>query len=143
LVLTTLGRNGSPLIRYRTGDLVKASVENICTCGRSDLALEGGILGRTDEMIVVRGVNVYPGAIEEILRQHGAVSEYQVRLPSSPDLQQIAIDVEPFPGRSDPDLAAALEGALQEALHLRIPVHVVPHGSLPRFEMKASRWIRP
>ena len=142
LVLTTLGRNGSPLIRYRTGDLVKASAENVCTCGRSDLALEGGILGRTDEMIVVRGVNVYPGAIEEILRQHGAVSEYQVRLPASPDLQQIAIDVEPFPGRSDSDLAAALEGALQTALHLRIPVHMVPPGSLPRFEMKASRWIR-
>jgi phenylacetate-CoA ligase len=142
LVLTTLGRSGSPLIRYRTGDLVKSSVDNICVCGRSDLALEGGILGRTDEMIIIRGVNVYPGAIEEILRQNGAVNEYQVRLPASPELQQIVIDIEPAPGRGGPELVASVEAALQASLNLRIPIRLVPPGSLPRFEMKAARWVR-
>ena len=74
LVLTTLGRRGSPLIRYRTGDLVTAA-ESPCSCGRLDLALEGGILGRADDMVVVRGVNVYPSAVEEILRSAGGVAE--------------------------------------------------------------------
>jgi phenylacetate-CoA ligase len=60
LVLTTLDRIGSPLLRYRTGDLVKPHERVRCSCGRWDMALEGGILGRTDDMVVVRGVNVYP-----------------------------------------------------------------------------------
>jgi phenylacetate-CoA ligase len=141
LVLTTLGRTGSPLIRYRTGDLVKSALDGICACGRSDLALEGGILGRTDEMVIVRGVNIYPGAIEEIMRQHSSISEYQVRLPDSPDLQQITIDVELSSG-SDPGVVAAIEAALQASLNLRIPVRLATPGSLPRFEMKASRWSR-
>src|ERR1700722_18476919 len=79
LVLTTLGRTGSPLLRYRTGDLARADSQP-CVCGRSDLALIGGILGRTDDMIVVRGVNVYPSAVEEIIRAADEVLEYQVRV---------------------------------------------------------------
>src|SRR5206468_2470798 len=76
LVLTNFGRAGSPLLRYRTGDVVRACPDTICECGRSELALEGGILGRIDDMVVVRGVNVYPSAVEEILRAHGGVAEY-------------------------------------------------------------------
>ena len=68
LVLTNLGRLGSPLIRYRTSDIVRAATEDRCVCGTGDLALEGGILGRTDDMLLVRGVNVYPAAVENILR---------------------------------------------------------------------------
>ncbi|HXP59759.1 MAG TPA: AMP-binding protein, partial [Dongiaceae bacterium] len=61
LVLTTLDRVGSPLLRYRTGDLVRPGAASVCACGRHELSLEGGILGRSDDMVVVRGVNVYPG----------------------------------------------------------------------------------
>ena len=73
LILTNLGRIGSPLIRYRTGDLVKP-IRGTCICGTTDVALEGGILGRTDDMVVVRGVNIYPTAVEEVLRAEGVTS---------------------------------------------------------------------
>src|SRR5262249_49940639 len=80
LVLTNLGRTGSPLLRYRTGDVVQAAKEAPCECGSYEIALEGGILGRTDDMVVVRGVNVYPSAIEQIVRSCGNVAEYRVEI---------------------------------------------------------------
>jgi len=143
LVLTTLGRLGSPLLRYRTGDLVRSCPDTVCECGRSELALEGGILGRTDDMIAVRGVNIYPSAVEEIVRTHGGVAEYQVHVKTNSALVELALKIELSPGSSDPGaVAGSLEIALQAAFNLRIPVSVVPAGMLPRFEMKAQRWIR-
>ena len=142
LVLTNLGRIGSPLIRYRTGDLVQPSGPGLCACGTSDLALEGGILGRTDDMVVVRGVNVYPGAVDDILRRCGGVAEYRVETHVSKAMVELAIQAEAAAGYDADDLAHRIEGALRDSLSLRIPVCVVPAGSLPRFEMKAKRWIR-
>jgi phenylacetate-CoA ligase len=143
LVLTTLLRTGSPLLRYRTGDLVKTSLDSICECGRSDLALEGGILGRTDDMVVVRGVNIYPSAVEEIVRTYGDIAEYQVKTSHAQALAELSLVIEPREGFADPAaLAGHLEGALQTAFNLRIPVATVPPGTLPRFEMKAKRWVR-
>ena len=143
LVLTNLGRLGSPLLRYRTGDLVKSSLDTICECGRSELALEGGILGRTDDMVCVRGVNVYPGAVEEIVRAQGGVAEYQVKVSTTETLAQLALKVEALPEVTDTaGLVRALESGLQAALNLRVPVTLVPAWSLPRFEMKAKRWVR-
>jgi phenylacetate-CoA ligase len=141
LVLTNLGRVGSPLLRYRTNDLVKAAPEDRCACGASDLALEGGILGRTDDMLLVRGVNVYPSAVENILRGFEAVREYRVEIENHRTLPELSIQVEPAPGFAhDPNLKRRLEAALTNAFALRIPVSLVPEGSLPRFEMKARRW---
>ena len=143
LVLTTLGRLGSPLLRYRTGDLVKSCPDTICECGRSELALEGGILGRTDDMIAVRGVNIYPGAVEEIIRKHGGVAEYQIQVNTDSALVQLALAIEPLPGVPDPaTLVGSLETALQTAFNLRVPVTLASAGSLPRFDMKARRWTR-
>ena len=143
LVLTNLGRNGSPLLRYRTGDLVKTALDSVCECGRSDLALEGGILGRTDDMMLVRGVNVYPSAIDEIVRSRLGVAEYQVQVNSQPTLTEMTLQVEPAPDCPDPaKLVEELQSALSEALALRVPVSLAPTGSLPRFEMKARRWSR-
>lgn len=143
LVLTTLGRPGSPLIRYRTGDLVRSGRDDLCECGRSELALEGGILGRTDDMVCVRGVNVYPSAVEEILRIHGRVAEYRVKVNRADALTEISIEVEPELSVADAGaFAGELEGALQTAFNLRIPVTAVAPGSLPRFEMKARRWVQ-
>jgi phenylacetate-CoA ligase len=144
LVLTPLGRTGSPLLRYRTGDLVKAEPgEAPCVCGRHDMALLGGVLGRTDDMIVVRGVNVYPSAIEEIIRAHAGVAEYQVRISEGQALTEMEVRIEPAAGCEDAaELAARLEQSFQNSLALRVPVTAVPEGTLPRFEMKARRWIR-
>ncbi len=150
LVLTNLGRIGSPLLRYRTGDVVKCGVrsadcgaEGPCRCGRYDLALEGGILGRVDDMVVVRGVNVYPSAVEEIVRACGGVAEYRVLVHEGPALTELKVEIEPSDDCRDvPDLLKLLEKAFLRAFALRVPVSSVSPGTLPRFEMKASRWVR-
>ncbi len=143
LVLTNLGRAGSPLIRYRTGDIVKTIPAGTCECGSADLALEGGILARNDDMVVVRGVNVFPAAIENILRTDGGVAEYRVRISDNRGLIELSIEIEPEPhAAGDPHLVHRIEAALRNALALRIPIEVVPAQTLPRFEMKAKRWVR-
>lgn len=142
LTLTNLGRAGSPLLRYRTGDLVRRGAPP-CACGSEDLALPGGILGRADDMVVVRGVNIYPSAVESILRAVGGVAEYRVEIHSSGALSDLQIQIEPETDFTDGiALAARLQNALRDALGLRCPVVCAAPGSLPRFEMKARRWVR-
>jgi len=143
LVLTTLGRTGSPLLRYRTGDLVKPLPAQSCGCGRCDLALEGGILGRVDDMIIVRGVNIYPSAVEEVIRSCSEIAEYRVHINQSQALTELRTEIEIVADCPEPRLVAArLEKAFHEAFALRVPVSVVAPGALPRFEMKAKRWVR-
>ena len=140
LVLTTLGRLGSPLIRYRTGDLVKAA--EAPPAGVPHLALEGGILGRTDDMVIVRGINVYPSAIEAVVRRFPEVAEYRVDLTHERGMAELALTVEPVPDADGNTVAETLASALRTALSLRVPVTSVSAGTLPRFEMKAKRWVR-
>ena len=143
LVLTPLGRDGSPLLRYRTGDLVKKIERTPCVCGRFDLALDGGILGRIDEMVCIRGVNVYPAAMEQVIRSLPGIAEYQVHLDERGTLPEIRLQIEPMPSVHDPSrLAQTLAKNLRDAFTLRIPVTVASPGALPRFEMKARRWLR-
>ncbi len=143
LVLTTLDRLGSPLLRYRTGDLVKPRPHAACACGRHELALVGGILGRSDDMVVVRGVNVYPSLIEQIVRAYSEVTEYRVHLDCRGALAELSLQAEIVAQCSNPSsLQRQLEQAFQTALNLRVPVHLLGPGSLPRFEMKANRWVR-
>jgi phenylacetate-CoA ligase len=140
LVLTPLGRIGCPVLRYRTGDLVKSFPAGVCACGRSDLALEGGILSRIDDMIVVRGVNIYPSAVDEIIRASGRVAEYRVHVDTSRALTELRIEVEPTAGAEG--LCDELEKTLNRAFAMRIPVQCVAPNTLPRFELKAKRWVR-
>ena len=143
LILTTLDRVGSPLIRYRTGDLVQPLPSGKCDCGSSDLALEGGIIGRCDDMVVVRGVNIYPSAIDQIVRECGGVVEYRVEVKKVRNLVELNVTIEPEADLEDVDgLVARLSRAFQLSLALRIPVKATRSESLPRFEMKAKRWIR-
>ena len=141
LILTPLGRAGSPLLRYRTGDLVKAALDSICECGRHDLALEGGILGRTDDMMIVRGVNIHPSAVEEIVRGASDVVEYRVNVTMSDSLAELAVDVEFDPAVTNVDQRlAGLEAAFQRVFSMRVPVLAAAPGSLPRAEAKSKRW---
>lgn len=140
LVLTTLNRTASPLIRYRTGDLVKALPFNLNPPGIDELCLDGGILGRVDDMVLVRGVNVYPAAVDEIVREIGGVIEYQVRILQERALTELAVTIEAS-GNAE-KVRGRLAARLQERLTLRVPVTLVPEGTLPRFEMKARRWLR-
>ena len=110
-----------------------------CACGRFDLALEGGILGRVDDMIIVRGVNIYPSAVEEIIRGFAEVAEYRVHVSAEQALTEMRVEIEPVAGAAAPALATQLEQLFHKAFALRVPVSVVAAGTLPRFEMKAMR----
>ncbi len=142
LVLSTLGRDACPLLRYRTGDLVRPVHLNAEGDGPGPhLCLEGGILGRTDDMVILRGVNVYPSAIDQVVRaMPPGIVEYRVRVGQRGAMAELSLEIEPAPGADGPALAHALGQALQTALSLRIPVKPVPPQTLPRFEMKARRW---
>ena len=131
LVLTPLGRHDTPLLRYRTGDLVRA------VHGSRGLELHGGILGRADDMVVVRGVNLYPGAVDAVVRTVPAITEYRVHLERRGVLAEVSIEAESTAAGA----AVELERALAAAFSLRIPVTQVAAGSLPRFELKARRWV--
>ena len=141
LVLTTLGRIGSPLLRYRTGDLVKPSL-GLCECGRNELALEGGILGRTDDMVIVRGVNIYPSAVEQIISSCTDVTEYRVRVLMNQSLPEIEVDIETRSGANDSATVQQLEGEFERAFRLRVPVNIVAAGALPRGETKTRRFVK-
>ncbi len=133
LVLTNLGRWGNPVIRYRTGDLVRHGGYS-CACGRSFLSLPGGVLGRADDMLIVRGVNVYPSALANILHRFPEVLEYRIIVTKNGALDEIALQVECPSG-----LVTVLQEELHLALHLRVPIEAVDQGTLPRFELKARR----
>lgn len=141
LVLTTLGRTASPLIRYRTGDLVCPLPPGRCDCGRATLALEGGILGRVDDMVIIRGVNIHPAAVEEVIRRFPEVQEYRVEVRRGAALAELNIVIEPAAEVVEwEDLTARVAGALRLAFGLKTPVTAVPPGALDTGEMKTRRW---
>jgi phenylacetate-CoA ligase len=138
LVLTNLGRWGSPLLRYRTGDLVRIDPRP-CPCGRNWARLEGGILGRTDDMIYLRGNNLYPSALEAVIRRFTDVAEYRVQVDQAESLPVLRIEVEPLLSASANGLAERISRAIRDELLFRAEVTTVPTNTLPRFEMKARR----
>ena len=137
LVLTNLGRFGSPLVRYRTGDRVRLA-PGPCECGRTFARLEGGILGRLDDMLIVRGVNVFPSAIEAIVRRF-PVEEFQIEVFRAGELDEVRVLVEVDGGDAG---ARRVQDALRAGLGIRLEVAPVGSGSLPRFELKARRVVR-
>jgi phenylacetate-CoA ligase len=143
-VVTSFGRGFIPLIRYRTNDLVVKVPHSACGCGRTGDIYQGGIQGRWDDMKLVRGTNVYPRAVESIVRECAAVDEFQILLTREGVTDEIGVLVELKPGREDhwQDLRARLEVDLADAHEgLRFRVELAPSGSLPRFELKAKRLV--
>jgi len=134
LVITSLGRIGAPIIRYRTGDLVRPYWQHDEDC--RFVLLEGGVVGRTDDMLIIRGVNVFPSSIEQIVRSFPEVLEYRMIATKVAEMDYLAIEIEDRLDR--PDRVAE---ELQLRLGLRIEVRCVSTGSLPRFEGKAQRFI--
>jgi len=141
LVLTNLGRIGSPLIRYRTGDQVRLSRSG-CPCGRNFARLVGGILGRVDDMLVVRGNNVFPTAVESVLRGFPELAEFRMTVFDQGPLAQVKLELEPTSQCADNTLGARVERALQTAFSFRAEVLLVKPGTLPRSEMKSRRFVR-
>jgi phenylacetate-CoA ligase len=137
LVATNLGRWGMPLIRYRTGDSVAVSREP-CSCGSPYMKLVGGILGRVDDMFTVRGVNLYPSQVEDIVRRHKQVTEFVIERRRIRQMDEVALVVEIDGSDTSTE---RLEADLRQALGVRLECRVVPGGTLPRSELKAKRMI--
>lgn len=134
LLLTSLGRCGLPIIRYRTGDLVRPTWN---TPGPNRFALlEGGLLGRADDMMVVRGVNIFPSSIEQIMHSFPEVVEYRLTVRKQGEMDALVVEVEDH--MQQPDRIA-------EELHLRlglkVDVRLAPAMSLPRYEGKGKRFV--
>ncbi len=141
LVVTNLGRTASPVIRYRTGDIVVRRSE-VCRCGRTWARLDGGVLSRADDMINIRGVNVYPATIESVVRRFPEVVEFRTTVSQTGTMRSLAVEIEVGPLAGDgPVLAAKVSQRLREALGLSVSVTVADAGTLPRFEMKARRFV--
>ncbi|MFZ0386729.1 MAG: phenylacetate--CoA ligase family protein, partial [Solirubrobacteraceae bacterium] len=144
-VVTSFGRGAVPLLRYRTGDLVCKVPAHTCTCGRGFDIYEGGILGRVDDMKIIRGTNVYPRAIEAIVREFGEVDEFQTVITREQLRDEITLRVE-----LKSDVADGRWDALMPALHKRLAhaheglnfrIQRAGTGELPRFELKARRTV--
>lgn len=138
LVITTLTKEGMPLLRYRTHDITRLKVER-CPCGSPYPMIER-VLGRTDEMIKVKGVNVYPGQVDHVLKiTEGAGSEYQIILSRERGKDSILIKVEGLPGFAPEAVAAECRRNIKARIGIAAEVEVVPFGSLPRSEKKTRR----
>ena len=140
LVLTTLRRDDSPVLRYRTGDLVCKSYYDVD--GERVIGFEGGILGRIDDMVVVRGVNLYPSAIDAVVCRFADIDNYQVVITSERSMSEAILKVELNPRCRLNATLEKISDALRSAFALRIPVESVPLGTLPVNEFKANRWIK-
>ncbi len=140
LILTNLGCVGSPMFRYRTGDRVRWS-EAACACGRSFARLPGGILGRVDDMLIVRGINVFPSALEGVIRQFPVIDEFQIEVYKRGELDEVRLHLE-VNGSSQENVVQDVVEAVRRTIGIRVEAVAVPPKSLPRSEMKAKRVVR-
>jgi phenylacetate-CoA ligase len=141
-VVTSFGRGFIPVIRYRTRDFVVRVPGSNCSCGRTFDIYDGGIRGRVDDMRLVRGTNVYPRAVEAIVREYEEIDEFQIHLYTAEGIRdeiEVLVEIPSADADRDrilrdlaTDLAKAHEG-------LRFGVKQAENGSLPRFELKAKR----
>ncbi|HEY1387041.1 MAG TPA: AMP-binding protein [Ktedonobacterales bacterium] len=141
-VVTSFGRGFIPVLRYRTKDMVLKVPYSTCDCGRTGDIYQGGIRGRWDDMKLIRGTNVYPRAVEALIREHDAIDEFQIYIWRNDIRDEITIKVEMKPGREDewPALSEELAKELASAHEgLHFIIELMPPGTLPRFELKAKR----
>ncbi len=138
LVITTLTKEGAPLVRYRTRDLTRI-IPGTCPCGSIYPRIDR-ILGRSDDMIKIKGVNIYPGQIEDVLKEtKGASSEYQVRLTRADARDNMQLMVEAETGPDPKQLAERIGANFKKRIGILIDVKVVSIGELPRSEKKSKR----
>jgi phenylacetate-CoA ligase len=138
LVLSTLTREGLPLVRYRTHDLTRVVSREPCACGRTALRLDR-LRGRTDDMVIYKGVNFYPRQVERLLLRHAGLGpEYQLILDAEGGGEHLTVVVEMEPG-ADPDVAGRIRRELHDALALSPEVRLCAPGTLERPQGKAVR----
>ncbi|MFZ5792282.1 MAG: phenylacetate--CoA ligase family protein [Pseudomonadota bacterium] len=143
LVLTHVSRECQPLVRFRTGDIVLIAGTGRAACGRT--APRFRVIGRSDDMIVVRGINVFPTQIAAILHQYAALSgEYRIVLDGRGPYDRLPVEAETAAGGVPPGggLAGAVEAQIKRDIGVTAKVSLVPYGTLPRSEGKTRRVIR-
>jgi phenylacetate-CoA ligase len=146
LVITTLTKHGLPIIRYRTGDMTTLT-RVPCQCGRTLARIES-ISGRSDDMLVINGVNVFPSQIEHVLStMNGITLNYQIIAKKKGHLDKLEVDVEMSPSLMQDDVGALeqtkreIERALLNHLYINVTIHLVAPKSIQRSEGKAVRVI--
>lgn len=141
LIVTNLGRACMPSIRYRTGDLVKIK-KGLCPCGRTFRVLEGGVLGRKDEMIIIRGVNVFPNVLANVIESYIQPGDnYRIEVYREREIDEIAIQLEIKEEEKKEVIPKAIQKEIKRRLNLRIEVEALPKGTLPKFDYKAKRFV--
>lgn len=138
LVITTLTKEGMPLLRYRTRDISRI-LPRACACGSNYPMIER-VLGRTDDRIKVKGVNIYPGQIDDVLKSlPGAGSEYQIILTREGARDHMLVKVEALPGWDPGEVATDCRRTIKSRIGVSCDVEALPQGSLPRSEKKSRR----
>ncbi len=141
LVFTSLYRQALPLLRYRTRDIVRVA-DRLCSCGRTLFSIEGGVIGRLDDMKKIRGVIVYPTSIEEAVRRYQEVEEYQVRIWRKNNLDEVTVLIDTGNQVAKENLqqvVKTMKDDLRKKIGIRIEVEATEPGSLPRWDHKARR----
>ncbi|MEW6210770.1 MAG: phenylacetate--CoA ligase family protein, partial [Acidobacteriota bacterium] len=139
LVITSLGRAAMPVVRYRTGDTVCLTRES-CACGRGFARIDGGVLGRADDMMIVRGVNLYPAAIDDVVRGIAGVAEYEVHIRRVAGMDDLLIKVETTEEASFDEVERAVSMEFRNRFNIRVSTEQAEE--LPRYEFKAKRYKR-
>ncbi len=141
LVITALGRAGMPVLRYRTGDLAEMTTAP-CACGRTLARIKGGLLGRADDMLIVRGVNLYPSVVDDLVRSRPEVVEYEVEIRRVAGWDDLRIKIETADNEPFEKIERSLLEAFRVQFNLRVEIEKAVAGSLPRYEFKARRYQR-
>lgn len=144
-ITTALGIGSLPIIRYRTHDLVQRVPASECPCGRGFELYRGGILGRTDDMRIVRGTNVHPSAVEGVVRRFPEIREFRIVISGEERQDEIAVELEPLPGVAAPTCQQLAERIAHELAYahegLRFTTRLMEPDTLPTFELKARRLV--
>jgi phenylacetate-CoA ligase len=141
LVITNFGRAGMPVLRYRTGDLVEMTLDG-CACGRTFARIKGGVLGRADDMMIVRGVNLYPSAIDDLIRSLPHIVEYEVDVHRVDGMDDLLIKIEAAQTSHFEEASRMLSNAFRRQFNIRVSIEEAAPESLPRYEFKAKRFKR-
>ena len=141
LVVTNLSRAGMPVLRYRTGDLVELILDP-CGCGRRMARIRGGVVGRADDMLIVRGVNLYPSAIDNLIRGLPSIVEYEVEIRRRAGMDDLLLKLEVQDSKHFSEAEEVVLAAFRSQLNIRVSVEEAARGSLPRYEFKARRYKR-
>jgi len=140
MVLTNLGRTSSPSIRFRTGDMVKVKRRQ-CSCGRTFLSLDGGIIGRVDGMICLKGMNIFPSQMEATVEKYLVLGEdFKIVAYTEKGMGELKVMCELLEDRPL-EVLKQIQDDLLDTMEIRIAVEKVPRGTIERSDYKSKKFV--